>query len=103
MTRANIIRWIASSALLTVLSCLPLECSAYDLAFFEIYSGTNKCTLTTNRDGEQWAEMWCQGTYRIGGTCNGAPLPSSMKPQGINTIVPGTRLKKFSRSLSTMS
>ena len=37
------------------------------------YTGTWRCEVVTNRDGEKWAEMSCQGSYSESGTCTGAP------------------------------
>jgi hypothetical protein len=39
----------------------------------QTFTGTNKCEIYTNRDGEKAAEMWCAGTYYSSGTCTGAP------------------------------
>lgn len=52
---------------------LILACLLHLPLLADTFTGTNKCGLVTNRDGERWAEMWCQGTYRVGGTCTGAP------------------------------
>jgi hypothetical protein len=35
----------------------PQDGNANAFPFFNTYTGINRCTLTTNRDGEQWAEM----------------------------------------------
>jgi hypothetical protein len=37
------------------------------------YTGTNKCMIVNNRDGEKWADLWCEGAYSSGGTCAGLP------------------------------
>ena len=49
------------------------------------YTGTNKCEVVNARDGDRWADMWCQGTYSSNGTCTGPPSHTRLFER-----VPGT-------------
>ena len=65
--------FIASLVLLGIIIYLPAKRITANSLIPRTYTGMNQCGLVTNRDGEKWAEMWCVGSYVIGGTCTGNP------------------------------
>jgi hypothetical protein len=70
---------VCTSVVASLLAALVVVPALYDSSAASLFveerafTGTNRCEIVVNRDGEKWAELWCQGTYSQGGTCNGRP------------------------------